>query len=197
MSSLTRGNVDDARAQLAVAELLRALGHDPTCEALEDTPKRVARALLEMTAGYNADVAKLLATTFACDDHDAGVVCVRRVPFMSLCEYHLLPFTGLGWIAYIPEGGRVVGLSKLPRVLDAYAQRFQLQERLGAQVADAINEHLKPRGVAVVLEAEHGCMTCRGVRKAGASMVTSSLRGVFRNDPAARAEVMDLLLRAR
>lgn len=182
--------VQRERAIWAAREMLEALGHDPTSGALEGTPRRVVDALLEMTSGYEESASEHLSVGF--DETSDGIVLVRNVPFVSLCEHHILPFEGRAWVAYIPDGSRVVGLSKLARTVDVFARRLQLQERIGAQVADAIVEHCGARGVAVVLEAEHGCMTCRGAKKAGASMRTSTMRGVFREDPAARAEVLML-----
>ena len=172
--------------------VLRGLGVDPDGPDVADTPDRVLRALREMAKGYGEDPAVHLARTFPVDGAD-GMVLVRDVPFESLCAHHLLPFSGRAAIAYIPAAGQpVVGLSKLARVLDVYAHRLQTQEQIGVQVTAALDEHLAPLGSACVLVAQHGCMAHRGVRKAGASMVTSSLTGVFRNDPAARAEFMAL-----
>lgn len=173
----------------AVVRLLSYLGDDPTREGLRDTPARVCRALGEMTQGYSTDVAELLACTFDVP-HDS-MVLVRGIEFVSLCEHHVLPFTGTATVGYLP-GDRVVGLSKLARLVDAFAQRLQVQERMTDQIADAIVEHLHPGGVGVVVTGVHGCMTCRGVRKPGASMVTSALRGAFREDPTARAEFLAL-----
>lgn len=183
--------VDRPGALVAVESLLRALGHDPTTDALKETPRRLVDALLEMTGGYDGDVAKHLGVQFENGGED--IVTVRDVPFVSLCEHHLLPFSGTAAIAYIPKGGKVVGLSKLARALDVFAMRLQLQERIGSQLADAMVTHLDSIGVAVVLDAQHGCLTCRGARKAGAVMRTSALRGVYRTDLAARMEVLALL----
>lgn len=173
----------------AVVRLLSFIGEDPTRDGLIDTPSRVVRALAEMTQGYQADVPKLLSTTFdvACDE----VVLVRDIDFVSLCEHHMLPFTGTATVGYKP-GARVVGLSKVARLVDAYAQRLQVQERMTNQIADAMVEHLGAEGVGVVLSASHGCMSCRGIRKSGVRMVTSALRGLFREDARARAEFLAL-----
>jgi len=179
-----------------VRALLRYIGEDPSREGVKDTPRRVVDAMLEMTQGIEVNVDKLLAVTFDSGNYDE-IVAVRRIAFSSMCEHHLLPFTGLASIAYIPAGApgklRVVGLSKIPRLVDVYARRPQLQEQMTAQIADAIEKHLKPRAVAVFVTAEHSCASCRGVRKSGMDMATSVLRGLFRDDSAARAEVLRLL----
>lgn len=184
------------RARDGVRALLILAGRDPTDEAVRDTPDRVVRAWMEMTSGTAVDVAKVLARQFAAGEYDE-VVCLRDIEFVSVCEHHLLPFTGRAAVAYLPGGEagahRVVGLSKLARLVDAYARRPQLQERMTAQIADTLVEHLHPRGVAVLVEAEHACMTCRGVGKRAARMGTSVMRGVFRDKPEARAEVLALL----
>ena len=179
--------VDIAAVEIATRALLVAIGEDPDREGLLDTPRRVARAWAEFL-----DSAPVEATSFAepCDE----MVVLRGIPFYSFCEHHLLPFTGEAHIAYIPNG-RVVGLSKLARLLDTAARALQIQERLTNQVADAIQEATGARGVAVILEAEHTCMTLRGVRKPGALTVTSALRGVFHDNAAARAEAMALCLK--
>ncbi len=173
----------------AVTRLLTYIGEDPTRDGLLDTPARVARSLAELTAGYQADVGALLGVTFdvACDE----MVVVRGIDFVSLCEHHMLPFTGTASVAYVP-GERVVGLSKIARLVDAYAQRLQVQERMTNQIADAMVEHLAPAGVGVIVEGAHACMGCRGVRKPGARMLTSALRGVLRDKPEARAEFLAL-----
>jgi GTP cyclohydrolase I len=160
-------------------------------EGLRDTPRRVLEAFKELTAGYHVDPAALLKAQFERDGYDQ-VVTVRGIDFTSLCEHHLLPFTGTAAVGYLPAE-RVVGLSKLARLVQAYASRLQLQERLTQQIATALQEHLQPQGVAVVLRARHACMGCRGIRKPGAEMVTSALLGVFRTENAARAEVLAFL----
>jgi GTP cyclohydrolase I len=179
---------DTDRATDAVVQLLRHIGEDPTRDGLVDTPARVVRALTEMTRGYYDDPAEILARTFdiTCDE----MVVVRRVPFASLCEHHLLRFAGHATVAYIP-GDRVVGLSKLARLVDCFAHRLQVQERMTGQIADAIVEHLDPVGAGVIVTAAHSCMADRGVGKA-ADMVTSALRGAMRNEPSARAELLML-----
>ncbi len=183
---------DVTLAEQGIAALLRMLGRDPdTDPGVADTPQRFVRALREMGTSTTSP-ASLLSTTFADTGYDT-MVAVGPIPFVSLCEHHLLPFPGTAWIAYVPgEHGRVVGLSKLPRLLDHYAARPQVQERLTAQVADALVEHLDPAGAACLIRAEHGCMAHRGVRKPGASMVTSVLRGVMLDRPETRAEFLAL-----
>lgn len=174
----------------AVVRLLEHIGENPTRDGLLDTPRRVVKAWKELTVGYTMNPADILATTFdvTCDE----MITVRRVPFSSLCEHHILPFHGHATIAYIPSpGGRIVGLSKLARLVDCYARRLQVQERLTAQIADAIDEHLNPIGVGVIVTASHTCMSMRGIGKPG-EMVTSKLTGALRNDSSARAEFMHL-----
>lgn len=182
--------VDHDRIQKAVREILAAVGDDPTREGLLDTPARVARMYAEVFQGLAQDPSKHLEKVFDEDHHE--LVVVRDIPFDSFCEHHLLPFTGLAHVAYIPNG-TIVGLSKIARVVESYARRPQVQERLTSQIADLMMEKLKPTGVAVVIEATHACMTARGVRKPGATMVTSALRGVFHENIAARGEVMSLI----
>jgi GTP cyclohydrolase I len=181
--------VDLARVELAVREVLLAIGEDPDRDGLRDTPARVARMYAETCAGLHEDPRVHLKVTF--DENHDEMIMVRDIPMYSQCEHHLIPFIGVAHVAYIPnEDGRITGLSKLARLVDGYAKRPQVQERLTAQVADAIDEVLAPRGVLVVIEAEHLCMSMRGVRKPGASTVTSAVRGLFRTDPSARAEAM-------
>jgi GTP cyclohydrolase I len=181
---------------MGVRALLEYVGEDPDREGIRDTPRRVVDAMLEMTQGAEVNVDKLLSVTFDSGNYDE-IVAVRRIAFSSLCEHHLLPFTGRASVAYIPAGApgklRVVGLSKIPRLVDVYARRPQLQEQMTSQIADALEKYLKPRAVAVFVTAEHSCASCRGVRKSGMDMATSVLRGLFRDDPAARAEVLRLL----
>lgn len=171
-------------------QILRHL--DPDCgrEGLADTPRRVARALLEMTSGNDTDAAQVLGTTFdvTCDE----MVAVTNISFTSLCEHHILPFMGVAHVAYVP-GSRVVGLSKIPRLVECFSRRLQVQERLTNQIADAMNRHLDSKGVGVMLLAQHHCMSCRGVRQSTARMVTSALRGVFLQDPRCRQEFMSLV----
>jgi GTP cyclohydrolase I len=188
-----RTGVDRARAEAAVRELLLAVGEDPDRPGLQETPARVARAYAETFAGLAMDPAEVLSTTFD-EDHDE-LVLVRDIPMYSTCEHHLVPFHGLAHVAYIPGAdGRVTGLSKLARLVEVYARRPQVQERMTSQIADALADVLKPRGVLVVIEAEHLCMAMRGIRKPGATTVTSAVRGIFRDNPATRAEAMSLVL---
>jgi GTP cyclohydrolase I len=181
--------VDQARITAAVREILEAIGEDPDRDGLKNTPSRVARMYAEVCAGLHQDPAEHLSTTFEAG-HDE-MVMVRDIPLYSLCEHHLIPFLGKAHVAYIPnENGRVTGLSKIARLVDGYAKRPQVQERLTRQVADAIEAEIHPQGVLVVIEAEHLCMSMRGVRKAGSSTVTSSVTGIFRDNVATRAEAM-------
>jgi len=183
---------DRARAEAAVRELLIAVGEDPTREGLAETPRRVAAAYEEMFAGLYQDPDEVLAKTFA-EDHEE-LVLVRDIPIYSMCEHHLTPFHGMAHIGYIPSvDGRVTGLSKIARLVDLYAKRPQVQERLTAQVADAMVRRLAPRGVIVVVEAEHLCMAMRGIRKPGSRTVTSAVRGQFRGNAASRAEALALI----
>lgn len=182
---------DAARAEAAVRELLAAIGEDPDREGLRDTPARVARAYAELTAGLRQRPEDVLSTTFDLG-HDE-MVLVRDIELWSMCEHHLVPFTGVAHVGYIPsDSGKITGLSKLARLVDVYAKRPQVQERLTTQVADALMRILEPRGCIVVIEAEHLCMTMRGVRKAGARTLTSAVRGQL-HDPATRAEAMALI----
>ena len=185
---------DQPRAEAAVRELLIAVGEDPDRSGLVDTPARVARAFQEMFAGLYTDPDAVLETTF--DEQHDELVLVKQIPMYSTCEHHLVAFHGVAHVGYIPgEDGRITGLSKLARVVDLYAKRPQVQERLTGQVADAIMRKLKPRGVIVVIEAEHLCMAMRGVRKPGAVTTTSAVRGQFKTDTASRAEALELILR--
>jgi GTP cyclohydrolase I len=185
---------DQPRAEAAVRELLLAVGEDPDRHGLVDTPARVARAFQEMFAGLYTDPDAVLETTF--DEHHDELVLVKQIPMYSTCEHHLVAFHGMAHVGYIPgEDGRITGLSKLARVVDLYAKRPQVQERLTGQIADAIMRKLNPRGVIVVIEAEHLCMAMRGVRKAGAITTTSAVRGQFKTDNASRSEALDLILR--
>jgi GTP cyclohydrolase I len=185
-------SVDVERVEAAVAELLSAIGEDPARDGLVGTPRRVAAMYEELFSGLHDDPARHLEVTFAAD-HDE-MVMVRDIPFASLCEHHLVPFLGKAHVAYIPaEDGRITGLSKLARLVDGYARRLQVQERMTTQIADAIAEVLRPRGVLVVIEAEHLCMSMRGVKKPGTVTVTSSVRGLFRSDVATRAEAMQFI----
>lgn len=184
--------VDLPRLEAAVREVLVAIGEDPERDGLRDTPARVARLYAETCSGIHLDPRVHLKVTF--DEQHDEMIMVRDIPMYSQCEHHLIPFIGVAHVAYIPnEDGRITGLSKLARLVDGYARRPQVQERLTTQVADALDDVLSPRGVLVVIEAEHLCMSMRGVRKPGASTVTSAVRGLFRTDPAARAEAMRLI----
>jgi GTP cyclohydrolase IA len=185
--------VDLDRAAAAVRELLLAVGEDPDRPGLQDTPARVARAYVETFAGLGQDPYDVLSTTFD-EDHDE-LVLVKDIPMYSTCEHHLVPFHGVAHVGYIPgEDGRVTGLSKLARLVEVYARRPQVQERMTSQIADALADVLKPRGVLVVIEAEHLCMAMRGIRKPGATTVTSAVRGIFREDARTRSEAMSLIL---
>ena len=195
--TLRRGSrpegVDFARAEAAVRELLFAVGEDPDREGLKRTPARVARAYSEIFAGLFADPDTVLETTFD-EDHDE-LVLVKDIPLYSMCEHHLLPWHGTAAIGYIPgPDGRITGLSKLARLVDLYARRPQVQERLTSQVADALRKGLEPQGVIVVIQAEHLCMAMRGIRKPGSLTVTSAVRGIFQSDPRTRAEALSLVL---
>jgi GTP cyclohydrolase I len=184
--------VDQARIEKAVREILIAIGEDPDRDGLLNTPARVARMYAEVCAGLHEHPDEHLKVTFEAG-HDE-MVMVRDIPLYSLCEHHLVPFMGKAHVAYIPgPDGKITGLSKLARLVDAYAKRPQVQERLTAQVADEIERVLNPRGVLVIIEAEHLCMSMRGVRKAGSSTVTSAVRGLFRENAATRAEAMDFV----
>ena len=184
--------VDTERIAAAVREILIGIGEDPDRDGLVDTPARVARMYAETCGGLHDEPARHLKVTF--DANHDEMIMVRDIPLYSLCEHHLVPFFGRAHVAYIPNtDGRVTGLSKLARLVDGYSHRPQVQERLTTQIADAIEQNLDPRGVLVVIEAEHLCMAMRGIRKVGASTVTSAVRGQFRNDVASRAEAMRLL----
>ncbi|QDS96610.1 GTP cyclohydrolase 1 [Roseimaritima multifibrata] len=184
--------VDLKRIEKAVREILDAVGEDPDREGLLETPARVARMYAEMFAGLKYDAGRHLTKVFT-ERYDE-IVLVRDISFCSMCEHHLLPFTGTAHIAYLPSG-KVVGLSKLARVVEEVARRPQVQERMTETVADLVEQRLEARGVAVVCEATHSCMTMRGVRKPGSLCITSSMRGVFRDDPSSRAEVLGLINR--
>lgn len=184
--------VDTERVAAAVREILIGIGEDPDREGLRETPGRVARAYVEMFDGLESNPAEILATTFDLG-HDE-LVLVRDIEVWSTCEHHLLPFSGVAHVAYIPsKEGRITGLSKLARLVDVFAKRPQVQERLTSEVADALVKHLHPQGVMVVIECEHLCMTMRGVRKPGSKTVTSAVRGVMAH-PATRAEAMSLII---
>jgi GTP cyclohydrolase IA len=186
-------SVDLARIEKAVREILIALGEDPDREGLVRTPARVARAYAELFAGLRVDPRHVLTTAF--EECHEEMVLVRDIEVFSLCEHHLLPFRGVAHIGYIPgTNGRITGLSKLARLVEVYARRPQVQERLTSQIADLLTEQLDARGVIVVLECEHMCMAMRGIQKAGAKTVTSAVRGQFHSDQKSRAEAMSLIL---
>ncbi|WP_426563703.1 GTP cyclohydrolase I FolE [Angustibacter sp. McL0619] len=183
--------IDQARAEAAVRELLLAIGEDPDRDGLRATPGRVARSFVEVYAGMDQQASDVLTTTFDIG-HDE-LVLVRDIDVYSMCEHHLVPFHGVAHVGYIPNtDGRVTGLSKLARLVDVFARRLQVQERMTSQIADALVEHLEPRGVLVVIECEHLCMAMRGVRRPGTRTITSAVRGQLR-DAATRAEAMSLL----
>lgn len=174
-----------------IKRFLEYIGEDPSREGLIDTPKRVVKSWAELYAGYDQDPAKILSTCFvdgACDE----VVILRDIEFSSMCEHHILPFVGRVDIGYIPNG-KVIGLSKLARLVECFAKRLQIQEKMTGQISQAIQDNLQPKGVAVVIRAHHQCMSCRGIKKANSLMITSSMVGVFRDDHLARAEFMNLL----
>lgn len=182
--------MDKQRIEAAVREILIAIGEDPDREGLVETPSRVARMYEEIFGGLEDDPTRHLKLF---DESSEEMVVVRDIPLYSMCEHHLIPFLGKAHIAYIPSDGRVIGLSKLARIVDSFARRPQLQERLTSQVADFLYENLQPMGVAVVIEAEHLCMTMRGARASGAKTMTSALRGTMRSNAKTRAEAMSLL----
>lgn len=189
--AVAANNVSAESATEAVRTLLRYVGESPDREGLEDTPDRFCRALLEMTEGYASSPEQILSTTFESDSDE--MVLLKDIEFTSLCEHHLLSFTGKAHIAYIPSNGKIIGLSKLARIVDLYAHRLQVQERLTQQVANAIEQYLKPQGVAVVFEGLHSCMCVRGVRKQNSTMITSAMLGQFRNSLASRNEFMSFI----
>lgn len=184
-------NVDKKKIEQAVTMILEAIGEDPSREGILDTPKRVARMYEELFTGMHIDPGQYFDVVFS-EEHEE-LVLVKEIPFYSICEHHLVPFFGQAHVAYIPSQGRVTGLSKLARAVEAVARRPQLQERITATVADTIMKKLEPHGVIVVVEAEHMCMTMRGVKKPGAKTVTSAIRGCFERDAMARAEVFSLI----
>ncbi|GAB1694884.1 GTP cyclohydrolase I FolE [Krasilnikovia sp. M28-CT-15] len=184
--------VDLPRIEKAVREILLAVGEDPDRDGLLRTPTRVARAYAELFAGLRVDPAQVLATTFEANHEE--LVLVRDIEVISLCEHHLLPFKGVAHVGYVPgEHGRITGLSKLARLVEVFARRPQVQERLTSQIADLLMTRLDPRGVIVVLECEHLCMEMRGIRKGGARTTTSAVRGAFKSDAKVRAEAMMLI----
>lgn len=185
--------VDLPRIENAVRDILLAVGEDPDREGLQETPARVARMYAEIFAGLHTDVRSVIKV-FHEEDHDE-MIMVADIPLYSMCEHHLLPFIGKAHVVYIPQDGRILGLSKIARIVDLMSRKPQLQERLTSQIADTLVETVNPLGVAVIVEAEHLCMTMRGIRKPGAVTLTSALRGICRKDARTRAEVMTLLNR--
>jgi GTP cyclohydrolase I len=185
--------VDVARIEKAVREILIAIGEDPDRDGLRETPTRVARSYAEIFAGLRVDAEKVLTTSF--DAEHQELVLVRDIPLMSSCEHHLLPFHGMAHVGYIPgPDGRITGLSKLARLVEVYARRPQVQERLTSQIADTLMRRLQPGGVIVVVECEHLCMSMRGIQKPGARTVTSAVRGILQSDAKSRSEAMSLIL---
>lgn len=187
------GKMDKEKIKRAVRDILEAIGEDPDREGLKETPDRVARMYEEIFCGIFQDPRQHLKVTFPEESHEEMVI-VKDIPFYSCCEHHLVPFFGKAHVVYIPKEGRLTGLSKLARVVETIAKRPQLQERIAKETADIIMEELRPYGVMVVIEAEHMCMTMRGVKKPGSKTVTSAVRGVFAKDIAARTEAMNLIL---
>jgi GTP cyclohydrolase I len=182
--------IDASKIEKAVGDILAAIGEDTQREGLTKTPGRVARMYAELLSGMYEDPDQHLRGVFT-ENYDE-IVLLRNIPFYSICEHHMMPFIGSAHVAYLPSG-MVLGVSKLARIVDCFARRLQTQERLTFQIADYIMSSLKPQGVAVVLEASHSCMTIRGIRKPGSSMVTSALRGIFKRDPRTRSEVLSLM----
>ncbi len=183
--------MDREKLEKAVRLLIEAIGEDPQRGGLRDTPRRVASMLAETLGGADRSPAEIL-TVLESEHHDE-IVLVKDIPLYSTCEHHMLPFIGRAHVGYIPEGGRITGLSKIVRVVECFARRLQTQERMTAQIADAIMDHLKPRGVIVIIEAEHLCMVMRGVRSPGSKTTTSVVRGIFREKAATRAEAIQLI----
>ena len=192
MNEVSERGIDKARIEAAVREFLIGIGEDPDREGLLDTPDRVARACEELFGGLHEDPGAVLRKQFH-EGQNEEMVIVRDIPFHSMCEHHLLPFVGKAHVAYIQRKGRITGLSKIARCVSGYAARPQVQERLTQQVADAFVRELDPLGVMVVIEAEHTCMTMRGIRAAGSQTVTSAVRGCFKNDEKTRTEALRLL----
>jgi GTP cyclohydrolase IA len=190
MSEQNNDIVDIEKIEKAVREILEAVGEDLQREGIRKTPARVARMYAELLGGMQEDPKRHLDSVFT-ENYDE-IVLLRDIPFYSICEHHLMPFIGTAHVAYLPKG-KVLGVSKLARIVDCFARRLQVQERLTDQIADFLMNNLKPYGVAVVLEASHSCMTIRGIKKPGSVMVTSSLRGTFKSDPRSRSEVMSLM----
>ena len=195
VSMMNMDQIDIGRIEKAVREIIEALGEDPLREGLAETPERVARFYEEVFGGIHTDPGEVIDAFFG-EEHYQEIVMVREIPFYSMCEHHFVPFHGQAHVAYMPQG-RVTGLSKMARLVEGFARRPQMQERLTAQVADCLNDRLDPMGVLVVIEAEHLCMSMRGVKKPGAVTVTSAVRGIMESNPATRAEAMSLLFGTR
>ncbi len=188
-----KNNIDQAKIEAAFRLILEALGEDPDREGLAQTPQRVARMYEEIFSGMNSNPQDYLNVSFT-EFHDE-LILVKDIPIYSMCEHHFLPFYGMAHVAYIPKGGKVVGISKLARVVESYARRPQLQERLTSQIADCIYTTLQPFGVGVVIQAEHMCMTMRGIKKPGSQTVTSAVRGIFETRAETRSELFSLILK--
>ena len=188
----TKRTFDKQKFQKAVSMMLEAFGEDTKREGIKRTPERVAEFYEEFFTGYNEDIENIISVHYQTEEYEE-IVIVKDIQLYSMCEHHLLPFSGKVHIAYLPRKGRIVGVSKLVRVVEAFAHRLQLQERLSEQIADTIMKTIQPRGAMVVIEAEHLCMTMRGVRKPGAKMITSAMRGIFLKDARTRAEALSLL----
>lgn len=191
MTELSYNAIDQERIEAAMREFLIGIGEDPDREGLLETPARVARACTEILGGSQEDPAQHLMKQFHEHGHEEMVI-VKDIPFSSMCEHHIVPFTGKAHVAYIPKDGRITGLSKIARCVEGYARRLQLQERLTTQIADAMMQALEPLGVCVVIEAEHMCMTMRGIKKPGSKTVTSAVRGTFLSDLKTREEALKL-----
>ena len=183
--------IDEARIQKSVADIIKAIGEDPSREGLRDTPQRVAEMYTELFCGLEKDPREDLEVGFELGHRE--MVVLKDIPFYSMCEHHLLPFLGQAHVAYVPAGNRITGISKLARVVETIARRPQVQERMTTDIADAIDAGIKPAGVAVVIQAEHLCMVMRGINKPGSNVITSALRGTFRSKPASRAEFFSLI----
>jgi GTP cyclohydrolase I len=190
MNNEENAGVDVERIEKAVKEIILAVGEDASREGLRRTPERVAKMYVELLKGMREQPSRHLERVFT-EKYDE-IVLLRDIPFYSICEHHMMPFIGSANVAYLPDG-KVLGVSKLARIVDSFAHRLQVQERLTDQIADFLMAGLNPRGAAVVLEASHSCMTIRGIRKPGSVMVTSSLRGIFKKDPKSRSEIMTLM----
>lgn len=182
--------INSAKIERAIREILEAIGEDPNREGLQETPARVARMYSELLGGMREQPEVHFKSVFT-EKYDE-IVLLRDIPFFSICEHHMLPFIGCAHVAYLPSG-KVLGVSKMARIVDSFAKRLQVQERLTCEIADLMMKHLKPLGVAVVIEASHSCMTIRGIKKPGSTMVTSALRGIFRKDSRSRNEILSLL----